>query len=439
MPQRQDAPAPRFGVVSGFLLVPDLRAMNAGAVSAGSPIESPYAWLRLAAATLLMTIGGAGMYTVVVVLPTLQQEFGVARADASFPFTATMLGFAAGGLIMGRVVDRFGVFLPIVCSAFAQLAGFTLAAHAQSAWQFALAQGLLIGMLGCSATFAPLLADISHWFERRRGMAVAICASGNYVGGALWPPLTQWLVEHHGWRMAYQTIGLLAVCLLLPLVLFIRRPAPVAHPAPASTTGAAVAPPPLALSPTALMTLLCIAGVACCVAMSMPQVHIVALCGDLGFGAGAGSQMLSLMLACGIVSRLASGWIADRIGGLRTLLLGAALQGVALFMFLPANGLVSLYVVSALFGLFQGGIVPSYAIIIREYFPAREAGSRVGGVVMATLLGMALGGWMSGALYDYTGNYTAAFINGIGWNLLNVTIASFLLLRLPARGRLALA
>ena len=412
--------------------------MPASAASTPSPIESPYAWLRLVVATLLMTVGGAGMYAVVVVLPTLQQEFGIARADASFPFTATMLGFAAGGLVMGRVVDRFGVFPPVLVSAFVQLIGFTAAAHAQSAWQFALAQGLLIGMLGCSATFAPLLADISHWFERRRGIAVAICASGNYIGGALWPPITQWLVEHHGWRDAYQTIGLLAVSLLLPLALFIPRPSPIGH---AAATGAGAAGPtrelPLALSPTALMSLLCIAGVACCVAMSMPQVHIVALCGDLGFGAGAGSQMLSLMLACGIVSRLASGWIADRIGGLRTLLLGAALQGLALFMFLPADGLVSLYVVSALFGLFQGGIVPSYAIIIREYFPAQEAGRRVGAVVMATLLGMALGGWMSGALYDYTGNYTAAFVNGIGWNLLNVTIASFLLLRLPARGRLA--
>jgi len=415
--------------------------MDAGTVSTISPIESPYAWLRLAAATLLMTIGGAGMYTVVVVLPTLQQEFGIARADASFPYTGTMLGFALGGLVIGRVVDRVGVLPPLVFSAFAQLAGFTLAAHAGSAWQFALAQGLLIGMFGCAATFAPLLADISHWFERRRGIAVAICASGNYVGGAAWPPITQWLVEHHGWRGAYQTIGVLACVLLLPLSLFLRRPSPLDHAAPDDARSVTSAAPStaLALSPSALMALLWIAGVACCVAMSMPQVHIVALCGDLGFGAGAGARMLSLMLACGIVSRLASGWIADRIGGLRTLLLGAALQGTALCLFLPADGLVSLYVVSALFGLFQGGIVPSYAIIIREYFPAQEAGRCVGAVVMATLLGMALGGWMSGALYDYTGDYTAAFVNGIGWNLLNVTIASFLLLRLPARGRLALA
>ena len=175
--------------------------------------------------------------------------------------------------------------------------------------------------------------------------------------------------------------------------------------------------------------LLCVAGVSCCVAMSMPQVHIVAYCGDLGYAAARGAEMLSVMLGFGIVSRLASGWICDRIGGLRTLLLGSALQGVALLLFLPFDSLASLYVVSALFGLFQGGIVPSYAIIVREYFPPAQAGSGGGLVIMCTLLGMALGGWVSGAIFDLTGSYRAAFLNGIGWNLLNLTIASLLLRR----------
>ena len=175
--------------------------------------------------------------------------------------------------------------------------------------------------------------------------------------------------------------------------------------------------------------LLCEAGVACCVAMSMPQVHIVAYCSDLGYGAARGAQMLSLMLAFGVVSRLVSGAICDRIGGLRTLLLGGVLQCVALLLFLPFDGLVPLYVISALFGLFQGGIVPSYAIIVREHFPPAEAGARVGTVLMFTLFGMALGGWMSGKVFDLTGSYHAAFLNGIGWNLLNVSIAAMLLFR----------
>jgi MFS family permease len=175
--------------------------------------------------------------------------------------------------------------------------------------------------------------------------------------------------------------------------------------------------------------LLCVAGVACCVAMAMPQVHIVAYCGDLGYGAARGAQMLSLMLGFGVVSRLVSGAICDRIGGLRTLLLGGVLQCVALLLFLPFDGLVPLYVISALFGLFQGGLVPSYAIIVREHFPPAEEGARVGTVLMFTLFGMALGGWMSGKIFDLTGSYHAAFLNGIGWNLLNVSIAALLTFR----------
>jgi MFS family permease len=182
-------------------------------------------------------------------------------------------------------------------------------------------------------------------------------------------------------------------------------------------------------SPQTLQVLLLIAGVACCVAMSMPQVHIVAYCGDLGYGVARGAEMLSLMLGCGVISRVASGFIADRIGGVRTLLLGSVLQGTALVMYTLFDGLFSLYVISALFGLFQGGIVPMYAIIVREYFSPKEAGARVGLCVMATLLGMALGGWMSGVIFDLTGSFTAAFLNGLGWNLVNVSIMSWLLMR----------
>jgi MFS family permease len=196
---------------------------------------------------------------------------------------------------------------------------------------------------------------------------------------------------------------------------------------------------PFGLGLNQAQLLLCIAGVSCCVAMAMPQVHIVAYCGDLGYGAARGAEMLSLMLACGIVSRLVSGWICDRIGGLRTLVLGSVLQGLALLLFLPFDGLVSLYLISALFGLFQGGIVPSYAIIVREYFPPKEAGARVGTVLMATLFGMALGGWMSGRVFDLTGSYQAAFINGIGWNLLNLSIALYLLWRVRPQATLSLA
>ena len=374
------------------------------------------------------------MYAISVVLPRVQTEFGVGRSDASLPYTFTMIGFGLGGILMGRLSDRFGVIVPIILGAFGLCAGFVAAGMAGSLWQFNLAQGLLIGLLGTSATFAPMVADISLWFTRRRGIAVAICISGNYLAGAVWPPVIQHFIESAGWRQTYIGIGVFCLVAMLPLALALRRrPPAVELPAAGSAPLATGSEATLGLSPGALQALLCVAGVACCVAMSMPQVHIVAYCGDLGFGPARGAEMLSLMLACGIVSRLVSGWVSDHIGGLRTLLLGSTLQMVALFLFLPYNGLVSLYLLSALFGLFQGGIVPAYALIVREHFTPREAGARVGTVLMATLFGMALGGWMSGAIFDLTGSYRAAFVNGIAWNLLNITIVLTLLYRLRAR------
>jgi len=217
---------------------------------------------------------------------------------------------------------------------------------------------------------------------------------------------------------------------MLPLSLALRGHAPVRAAGMAAPARQRLGT--LGLSPGTLQGVVAMAGVCCCVAMSMPQVHIVAYCGDLGYGVARGAQMLSLMLACGIVSRIGSGFIADRLGGLATLVIGSAAQMTALTLYLMTDGLTSLYVVSALFGLFQGGLVPSYAIVIRECFPAREAGARVGIVMMATLLGMALGGWMSGAIYDLTGSYRAAFANGVAWNGINLVIVLWLLSR---RGR----
>ena len=391
--------------------------------------ESRYAWLRLAAALALMTLGGSGMYGVTVALPPVQAEFGVSRGEASLPYTLTMIGFGLGGILMGRLSDRFGVVVPAFCGSLCLALGMIAAGFAQSLWQFALIQGLVIGFLGSSGTFAPLVADISLWFTRRRGIAVAICASGNYLAGALWPPVLQYFFDGYGWRATFIGAGAFIFLAAVPLTLALRRRPPLHALATATGGGSLATPQSLGLSPNALFVLLCISGVACCVAMSMPQVHIVAYCGDLGFAAARGAEMLSIMLASGIVSRLASGWICDRIGGVRTLLLGVSLQAVALALFLPFDGLAALYVVSAMFGLFQGGIVPSYAIIVREHFPAREAGWRVGVVLTATLLGMALGGWMSGAIFDLAGSYRAAFLNGIGWNLVTILIAAELLRR----------
>lgn len=400
-----------------------------------SLIDSPYAVMRLIVALVLTAVGGSSMYVVAVVLPAVQADFGVTRADASVPYTLLMIGLGAGGSVMGRIADRYGVVTSLRVGAVGLGMGYAGAAMSGGIWAFSLWHGFAIGLLGGSAMFSPLIADTSLWFERRRGIAVGVCASGNYLAGAVWPPIVQHLVETHGWRHAYGVLALVCFAVVATLSFAMRRRSPVLSAPSPARSGAR--PAPFGLHPAFAQTLLCVAGIACCVAMSMPQVHMVAYCGDLGYGAARGAQMLSLMLACGIVSRLASGAICDRIGGLRTLLLGSALQGASLLLFLPFDGLVPLYVISGLFGLSQGGIVPSYAIVVREHFDPREAGARVGLVLAFTMFGMALGGWMSGKVFDLTGSYRAAFLNGIAWNLLNLTIASYLFRRASRRASIA--
>jgi MFS family permease len=396
--------------------------------------DSRYAWIRLVISLVLAIVGGMGLWLAVVAIPTLQAEFGIDRAGASLPYTVTFIGFAAGGFTMGRVADRFGIVVPVSISAVALGAGFILAALSQSYWQLLVVQGVLIGMLGSAATFGPLVADVSQWFLKRRGIAIAIVASGNYIAGTLWPPFMQLAIETHGWRTTYIALGLICTAIMLPLAQFLRRRPHFddsASPASRASGQKGLLPRHPLLYPA-----LVLAGLACCVAMSMPQVHIVAYCADLGYGPARGAEMLSLMLGFGVISRLISGVIADRIGGLATLIAGSFMQMLALMFYIPFDGLVSLYVVSALFGLSQGGIVPSYALIIRDHFPAREAGSRISMVLTATVFGMALGGWMSGEIYDLTGSYQAAFLNGIAWNVLNLGIALWILrVRRPHRPR----
>ncbi len=395
--------------------------------------DSRAAWVRLALALVIGSIGSAGMWSVVVALPVVQADFGASRGAASLAFTCAMVGFGLGGVVMGRLTDRLGIVAAIAIGTAALALGYLGAGLATSLAMFN-TMHVAIG-LGAAATFAPLMAEASHWFERQRGLAVTIAASGNYVAGAIWPPVVAGGIDAAGWRTTHLAMALFCAVAMTVVLLVLR-----AQIGGEARRSHANAPPPrldLRFSNNALTGLLCVAAVACCVAMAMPQVHIVAYCGDLGYGVARGAQMLSLMLAFGIVSRIGSGFLADRIGGLRTLLIGSVAQGLALLFYVFFDGLTSLYVISALFGLFQGGIVPSYAIIVREAMPAAEAATRVGTVVFASVLGMSFGGWVSGVIFDATGSYAAAFLNGLGWNALNITIAVGLLLR--ARRALVLA
>ena len=389
-------------------------------------VDGAYAWGRLARSVVLAAVGSLGLWSYVVVLPTVQAEFGVDRGSAALPFTLTMTGLALGNALFGRLTDRWGVARPVIAAALLLCCGFVGTAMTSSIAAFAIVHGVLIG-IGTASTFGPLIADISHWFRRRRGIAVAAVACGNYIAGTVAPPVLRAVADSDGWRTAYAAMGLFCLAVMVPLALTLRRRP--AHALPGADASAGAPTRQIDLSPRALQALLIVAGLACCVAMSMPQVHIVAYCADLGYGAARGAEMLSLMLAAGIFSRLASGYLTDRIGGVHTMLLGSMGQGLALVLFLPFDGLVSLYVIAMLFGLAQGGIVPCYVIVVREYLPAREAGRRVGIIYTATIAGMAFGGWLTGWIYDVTGSYHAAFLNGIAWNVLHASIVLMILWR----------
>ena len=389
-----------------------------------------YPVVRLFASLLLMAVAGSAMYAAILVLEPAAVEFGTGRGAGSMPYTLFMIGFALGGVMMGRLSDRFGIIAPALLASLCLPAGLLFAARATELWQFSVSLGVLCGLFGMAATFAPVASDISHWFTARRGLAVGIVISGTYVAGAVWPPILQHLIDTHGWRGTFHGLGILTLFTMLPLSLLLYRPVLVDHEdEDGLTRRSGTRRRPLGLSGRSLQGLLCIAGVGCCVAMAMPQVHIVPFVIDLGFDAVHGARMLALMLGCGIVSRLVSGWISDRIGGLKALLIGSALQGLVIFAFLFADGLTALYVLAIVFGLSQGGIVPSYTMIIRALFPAGEAGWRIGTTMLFTVGGMGFGGWLAGALYDLTGNYTASILAALGFNVLNLGIAAWLLAR----------
>lgn len=390
-------------------------------------IENAYSWIRLTVSIALSTLGCVGMWSLVVALPAVQLDFNAPRAEATLPYTLAIIGFMIGGILVGRLADRFGILPPLAGGTILMSLGYVLTAFAPSLSVFAMISGVTIG-LGGAASFAPLVADVSLWFDRHRGLAISLATAGSSLAGVVWPPIVQHAIAAHGWRQTHIGIGLFCVATMLPLSLVLLR-RPVAHTAARELASNGNTMQSIGLSPSLTQGLLALAGTCCCIAMAMPQVHLVAYCGDLGYGSARGAEMLAVMLGFGVASRLIFGWVLNLIGGLPTLLLGSAMQAVALALYLPFNGLVSLYAVSAVFGLAQGGIVPSYAVIIRELFPAREAGFRVSLAISVTLAGMALGGWMAGALYDWTGSYASALVNGIGWNIVNLAIAAWLLQR----------
>ena len=401
-------------------------------MSRTTSVETPYGWLVVAASVLLITIGNGATYIPIVALKAIASDFEWPRAIPALGYSLVMLGAGLGGVFAGRWSDRSGMAPPLTVGIVMIGLGCVLTSYAGNVVTFLCAQGLFIGLLGNAALYGPLVANITRWFDVRRGLAVGVVATGQAMAGAIWSPVFRVAVDTVGWRDTFFYYGLFLAITLLPLVLVFRRRAP----APEVTGAAALAEGQTAISASSrtVMIWLCVAIIGCCVAMSMPLVHLVSHVSDLGFGLGNGAAVLSVALAGAFVSRLTWGAVSDRIGGIATLLLTSAWQALALLGLALVDGLTAIFLVAAFFGLGYGGIVPAYAVIVREVFDASHVGRRLGVVVMFGTIGMAMGSWLAGAIYDVAGSYSPAFFVGYLFNLLNLAIVSFLLGRWRHRG-----
>ena len=386
-------------------------------------MDTASSWRRLTICSVIGLFINIGIWSVVVVLPEIEREFNSSRASSALPYTFTLAGFAIGNFVIGSIVDRIGIAKATIYASLLVSSNFLLCSLSDSL--FIITSSHFFLGLGTAVGFGPLIADITHWFVKRRGIAVAIIASGNYLSGVVWSPLIGIMLSSFTWRDIYLSIAIVLPTVVIPFAfLLLNKTTKIKSDTEndfyANNTKL------VKISGGRLQFLLGMAGIGCCIAMAMPQVHIVAYCVGLGFGATIGASMLSVMLASGIISRIMFGLCADRIGSLNTLILSSALQMISLIFFIPFDGMISLFVVSAIFGLSQGGIVPSYALVVRHFLPAREAGQRIGIVLMLTIFGMAIGGWMSGFIFDQTGSYKMAFLNGILWNIFNLGILGWL-------------
>ncbi len=380
------------------------------------------AWFRAMVLFILALIGTVGMWSVVVFIPDIEKEFNLDRGTSSLLYAFTMIGFGFGTVVIGKVYDKFGIKKPIFLASFVLIASYYFYSVLPFYWQLLVLQ-LLMGF-AASAFFGPAMADISNYFNKQRGFALSIVASANYVAGATWPLLIGYFLKFIDWRTTHFWIS---ICLLIMLPLVFLLTNAQAKEDKSVNMKQRYKDIKLYLSNNQIQILLMLAGICCCVAMAMPQVHMVALCVDNGFGLQVGTEILAVMLYSGMLSRVIFGIISDRIGPILTLLLGSFLQMISLTFFLPFSSEISLYIVSLMFGLSQGGIVPAYAIIIRKYLPIKEAGLRVGLVIGATIVGMSLVGWMSGEIFDFARSYYFAFLNGVIWNIFNLFIVLFVL------------
>ncbi|HEV2336327.1 MAG TPA: MFS transporter, partial [Stellaceae bacterium] len=401
----------------------------AAARSAGGPgasIESRQSWVAAWVALALLTVCFGSTLPVVVGLKPITTDLGTARQVVALAGALTWLGTGLGGIVLGRVAERLGIRFIVAFGAAMIALGLAISA-AGNIWTILVGHALFIGLLGNGALYAPILVYISRWFDRRRGTALALIWSGQYIAGITWPTLFERAMTAYGWRLTMVGIAVVVV-IAVPIAALFLPNTPQAPPefgfADAGTRRKV-----LGLRPNTVLAILCVASFACCVPMAIPQGHLVAFCSDIGIPAAQGAAMLSVMQAGALVSRMFWGWLTDRIGGLKTVLLASTCQALAVAAFLTTQDEAGLFAISAAYGLGFSGIIPAYIVAIRELYPSREASWRVPTLLFVGMSGMAFGGWWAGALYDYFGFYAPAFASGFLFNLFNLALVGFLVLR----------
>jgi MFS family permease len=384
-------------------------------------VETRASWVIAIVSLIILAIGyGAPLITAIALKP-IAADLGTQRSEPALASSLAYLGAGVGGILMGYLTERIGIRWIVMFGAMMIAAGTVLSASG-GLTELYVGHAVFMGALGASCMFSPIMTYVSRWFDRRRGTAIALISSGQYIAGVVWPNVIQLGVVYWGWRQAMAWFGILVAVAVVPLAgVFLRAPpkAPAssfAHHGPPAGTRVA------GFSPNVALIMLSFAIFCCCMTMSMPMQHLVAFCGDLGIGATTGAVMLSVLMFSAFMARQFWGWLSDRVGGLRTILYGSAAQAVAMSGFLLTQDEVGLFTVSAAFGLGYAGLIPAYILTARAVYPVTEASWRVPIIMFAGLLGMAGGGWAAGALYDVFGTYGPAFATGVGFNLLNLVV-----------------
>jgi MFS family permease len=404
----------------------------------GESIETRRSWIAACLTLAMLAIGYGAPLLVVVGLKPIQATLASDRSVIALAGALTWVGTGLGGILMGWVADRIGIRATTSLGAISTACGLALSASG-SVWALYVGHGLFMGFLGNGALYAPLLIYISRWFDQRRGTALALISSGQYIAGIVWPSVFERGIERFGWQAAMLGYAGVTLALILPISLFALARAPELLSAPARAGHATHARQVLGLPPNLVQALLCLAGFLCCVPMALPSSHLVAFCSDLGIAPAQGAAMLSVMLGCAFVSRQFWGWFGDRLGGLRAVLAGSACQAVAIGGFLLTQNEAGLFAVAAAYGLGFSGIVPSYVLAIRDLFPSSEAAWRVPTMLFTAMCGMAFGSWLGGALYDHFGHYEPAFGSGVVFNIANLVVVGSLVLRQQRWRRLSFA